>query len=147
MIKKTQRVCRKEGVDMKSDVREGKRKRAPELITPEANFRIFGFMRTELGLEKTELLVYALIYSYFRSATPFTASREYISEWVGSGLSAVDTAIARLVEKGYITKSQRYVYGRALTEHSITISALPAISDHLGILKLHRDERIKCRDM
>lgn len=132
---------------MRVDVRNVKKKKAPDLITPEANFRIYGFMRTALGLEKTELLIYALIYSYFRSGTPFTGSREYISEWVGSGLSAVDTALGSLIRKGYIAKSNIYDRGRCFTEHSIVITALPTISDHLGILKLHRDERIKCRDM
>lgn len=124
-----------------------RKKKAPDLITPEANFRIFGFMRTALGLEKTELLIYALIYSYFRSGTPFTASREYISEWVGSGYSAVDYALSNLIKKGYITKRQSTVFGRCVIEYGINVASLPPISDHIGMLKLCREERIKCRDM
>ena len=128
-------------------VRTEGRKKAPELISPGANFRIYGFMRTELGLEKTELLIYALIYSYFRSGTPFIGSREYIGEWVGSGHSSVDDALSSLVEKGFIAKKKRYSYGRSVIEYVINIATLPPISDHLGMLKLYREERTKCRDM
>ena len=132
--------------DMHLYARKNKKK-APELVTPEANFKIYGFMRTSLGLERTELLIYALIYSYFRSGTPFTASREYIAQWVGCGKSALDTAISSLVTKGYINKTQVKYRGVNVLNYCINVSSLPPIADHLGMLKLALEDRIRHREV
>ena len=117
-IKESQDSETRKGRIMELFVRENK-KGAPELVTPEADFRIYGFMRTSLGLEKTALLVYALIYSSFCRGALFTASREYISQWVGSSKSAVDSAISDLVERGYISKTQRRCRGDCIVEYTI----------------------------
>ena len=131
---------------MRTNIASNK-KRTPTLIPRDAYFRVWGFMRSELGLEKTELMVYALIYSYFRSATSFTASRDYISEWVGSGKSAVDVALASLLKKGYITKAQRCYRGMHYIEYNVNVDALPMTSEHFDIINMHREEKLKCRDM
>lgn len=123
------------------------KKNPPELISADSYIKIYGFMRSAMNLEKTELLVYALVYSYFRNSTPFTASREYIAEWVGSGKSAVDVAISKLIEKGYITKTQRCDRGYHGIEYSINIEALPPASEHYNILKLYKEDQRKCRNM
>ena len=122
-------------------------KECPEAINENSYFRIYGFMRTKMGLEKTELLVYALIYGYFRNATPFNASRTYITEWVGSCLSAVDTALSNLLKKGYIHKGNSKIRGVRVPEYYINVDALPECDEHNYMLNLkHRDDR-KCRNM
>ena len=118
-----------------------------EMINANSYFRIYGFMRSKMHLEKTELLVYALIYSYFRNATPFNASRTYIAEWVGSCSNAVDTALSNLLKKGYIHKGHSKIRGVRVPEYYINVDALPECDEHNYMLNLkHRDDR-KCRNM
>ena len=123
------------------------KKNPPELISADSYIKIYGFMRSSMNLEKTELLVYALVYSYFRNSTPFTASREYIAEWVGSGKSSVDRALTSLLEKGYITKVQRRQRGYSFIEYNINVASLPQSSAHYNILKLYEEDKRKCRNM
>ena len=126
---------------------QSNKKNPPELIRADSYIKIYGFMRSSLNLEKTELLVYALIYSYFRNSAPFTASREYIAERVGSGKTAVDKALASLIEKGYISKTQRRERGYSFIEYSINVEALPPSSAHYNFLKLYEEDKRKCRNM
>ena len=116
---------------MEVNVRSNKKK-PPTLITGDSYIKIYGFMRSAMQLEKTELLVYALIYSYFRNSAPFTGSREYIAEWVGSGKSSVDIALAALIERGYITKTHRrergYNFISSKFKSTTTILAAPKSS-------------------
>ena len=123
------------------------RKNPPELIPADSYIKIYGFMRSAMNLEKTELLVYALVYSYFRNSMPFTASREYIAEWVGSGKTAVDRALSTLIDKGYIIKTTKRERGYTCIEYSINIEALPPASEHYNILKLYNEDKRKCRNM
>lgn len=131
---------------MEVNVRSNKKK-PPTLITGDSYIKIYGFMRSAMQLEKTELLVYALIYSYFRNSAPFTGSREYIAEWVGSGKSSVDIALAALIERGYITKTHRRERGYNFIEYSINVETLPQSSAHYNILKLYEEDKRKCRNM
>ena len=131
---------------MEVNVRSNKKK-PPTLITGDSYIKIYGFMRSAMQLEKTELLVYALIYSYFRNSAPFTGSREYIAEWVGSGKSSVDIALAALIERGYITKTHRRERGYNFIEYSINVETLPQSSAHYNILKLYEENKRKCRNM
>ena len=123
------------------------KKNPPDLISADSYIKIYGFMRSAMNLEKTELLVYALVYSYFRNSMPFTASREYIAEWVGSGKTAVDRALSTLIDKGYIIKTTKRERGYTCIEYSINIEALPPASEHYNILKLYNEDKRKCRNM
>ena len=123
------------------------KKQMASMIPSDSYIRIYGFMRTDMNLEKTELLVYALIYSYFRNCLSFSASREYISEWVGSGKNAVSDALASLIRKGYITKSPRLECGLRYTEYNINVDALPPSCEHSYMLNLHKEEARKCRNI
>ena len=122
-------------------------KNVTDLIPNDSYIRVYGFMRSQMGLEKTELLVYALIYSYFRNCESLSGSREYIAEWVGSGRTAVDRAIASLIKKGYITKESRCYRGLHYIEYNINVEALPTSSEHTGMLEMWREDKRKCRNM
>ena len=122
-------------------------KNAPSLIPNDSYIRVYGFMRSQLGLEKTELLVYALIYSYFRNCESLSGSREYIAEWVGSGRTAVDKAIASLLAKGYITKEPRCFRGLHYIEYNINVDSLPPSTEHTNMLRMAREDKRKAQNM
>jgi len=142
-LKKERQKPRKDR-EMEVNVRSNKKK-PPTLITGDSYIKIYGFMRSAMQLEKTELLVYALIYSYFRNSAPFTGSREYIAEWVGSGKSSVDIALKSLLEKGYISKAQRYERGYTYIEYGINVAALPPSDAHYNMIRLCREDVEKCK--
>lgn len=116
---------------------------AVSLIPNDSYIRIYGFMRNKMGLEKTELLVYALVYSYFRNGESLTGTVDYIAAWVGNGRTAVSGALISLVDKGYITKAQRCSRGLRYVEYNVNPDALPDTSEHVGMLKLWREDKRK----
>ncbi len=61
-------------------------------------------MVDELGLSGTELLVYALIYSFTVSGSYSRCSQGYIAERVGAGYSTVRRLLDGLIKKKYIIK-------------------------------------------
>ena len=66
---------------------------------------VWGFMRQAFKLKGFELLIYAIIFGYYRSyLSPFTGSRKYLEEWTGASRSSVENALASLEKKNYITK-------------------------------------------
>ena len=73
-------------------------------------FRIWDFMLFDLNLEKTELLVYAIIFGIFYSKQrAFHGSREYLMKWTGASKKTVANALNSLKEKKLIlAKQQKY---------------------------------------
>ena len=70
--------------------------------------KIWDFMLMDLGLEKTELLVYAVIFAMHRNYCEcFMGSREYLQLWSNSSRSSVNHALANLEKKKLITKEFR----------------------------------------
>jgi uncharacterized phage protein (TIGR02220 family) len=64
-----------------------------------------GWMRNKLGLKGNALDIYAIIYGFSQvSHQEFTASINYLSEWLGVSRVTVINALKDLVEKGYLTK-------------------------------------------
>ena len=82
--------------------------RYAHLIDREKFFQIWGFMITDLKLEKTELLVYAIIFAMHKHHLDyFVGSRQYLQAWTNSGKSAIDCALASLEKKNLIEKEYR----------------------------------------
>ena len=96
-----------------------KQKRDLYWVNKDGYIVIKGFMLTELCLEKTELMVYALIYSYNSNGRTFTGTREYISQWTGSKKSAVDAALKNLQAKEYIVKTVRKQGSSRIIEYGV----------------------------
>ena len=73
-------------------------------------FRIWDFMLFDFKLEKTELLVYAIIFGIFYSKQrAFYGSREYLMKWTGASKKTVANALNSLKEKKLIlSKTQKY---------------------------------------
>lgn len=103
-----------------------KKREIPNLISRDQYFRIWGFMRYDLRLEKAELLIYALIFNYYNTrGESYVGSREYISEWCGCGKTAVDDALRNLCKKNYIIKESDRVGSVMRTSYRINPKMLP----------------------
>lgn len=63
------------------------------------------FMCEDLDLKGSELLVYAVIYGFYRSDKPFTGSLKYLSKVTRFTTVQCCNALKSLVNKGYIRKN------------------------------------------
>ena len=73
-------------------------------------FRIWDFMLFDFKLEKTELLIYAIIFGIFYSNhRAFHGSREYLMKWTGASKRTIINALSSLMEKKLIlAKPKKY---------------------------------------
>jgi hypothetical protein len=104
----------------------------------DAHVILHSFMRTEMNLKHTELLIFAIIYGFFRNGMTFSGSRTYLAEWAGVGLTAVDNSLASLINKGYIEKLER---GNRGVRYSINVGKLPDIPMHRNMISISRESR------
>lgn len=67
---------------------------------------IASWMRTELGLEKSELMVYAIVNGFSQDdVSDFHGTAGYIAEWCGIHEDTALEVLGRLVKKGLLSKS------------------------------------------
>lgn len=71
-------------------------------FTEDTFYIIWEFMRTELKLEKCELLIYAVIFNLYRSGNDFRGSNQYLADYTGYKRSQICNALKSLTNKGYI---------------------------------------------
>ena len=82
---------------------------------------IQGFMINELKLKGNELLVYAIIYGFSQTDNQrFTGSLQYLSGWINSTKQGVIKNLKSLIEKGYITKDEKFINGVKFCEYHAT---------------------------
>lgn len=74
-------------------------------IKNQSNFSIHGWM-PKLGLKGTQLLIYALIYSYTKNGQEFKGSLTYLCEWSNCTRSTVINALKELTKKEFIFKTK-----------------------------------------
>lgn len=88
--------------------------------------KIWGFMLVDLKLEKTELIVYAVIFSMHKNYCDcFSGSRRYLEKWSGASRATVENALKSLENKNLIKKEYRQ-YGRSRQAvYFINTEALP----------------------
>lgn len=76
-------------------------------IKDENYFQVSGWMLNRLQLKGTELCVYAIIYGFTQDGDNwFDGSRQYLADFTGVSKTAIDNALARLVEKGLLVKNE-----------------------------------------
>ncbi len=93
------------------------------MLPDNAYMVIQAFMRDELHLEKTELLVYAVIHGFSQGGNGrFVGTNEFLSEWTGASERSVRAAISSLAESGLIEKGQSIINGTAVR----TLKTTPA---------------------
>ena len=126
--------------------RKPKKGAMPSLIDREQFIMIWGFMLVDFKLEKTELLVYAVIFSiYNHSSYSYVGSREYLQSWAGAGKTAVDEALASLEKKQLIIKEYKR-YGRSTKAvYSINTEMLPT-TEMFALENRYRDNCRKIRE-
>lgn len=96
------------------------------LIAREQFVSVWGFMILDFGLEKTELLVYAIIFSIYRhTGKEFLGSRRYLQNWCNAGKTAIDKALLSLEKKGLIIKEYRSYGEFTKAVYHINIEVLP----------------------
>lgn len=75
------------------------------IVNNESYYVVQGWMRNVLGLRGNALDIYAIIYGFSQvSHQEFTASINYLCEWLGVSRPTVINTLKDLVEKGYLTK-------------------------------------------
>ena len=77
-----------------------------KLVVKDENFyTVQGWMRNRLGLRGNALDIYAIIYGFSQvSHQEFTASINYLCEWLGVSRPTVINTLKELVDGGYLTK-------------------------------------------
>ena len=69
---------------------------------------IWGFAREEFKLKGFELLVYSIIFGYYKNGCQaFTGSRKYLENWTGGSRSTIENVLASLEARGLIIKEYR----------------------------------------
>ena len=92
----------------------------------ERYFNVWDFMIFEFKLERTELLVYAIIFSMYKSTgTYFKGSKEYLAKWAGACCRSVAAALNSLEKKRYIDKLYKTVNGKRRAVYYVNFEMLP----------------------
>lgn len=75
------------------------------MVCNENFYVVQGWMRNELGLRGNALEIYAIIYGFSQvSHQEFTASINYLCEWLGATRPTVINTLKDMVDKGLLTK-------------------------------------------
>lgn len=107
-------------------VREGGIDDVAEMTCGERFVKIWDFMLGYFHLEKTELLVYAIIFAMYRNYCDyFTGSREYLERWTNASKRTVAEALKSLEEKNLIKKRYRQYDNIKKAIYIINTEALP----------------------
>lgn len=127
--------------NMHLDTRTSCENEMRKMLPSQAYFRLWAFMRVDLDLTGAELMIYSIIYSYFRNGDSFTGSHKFLAYWTGYGLTSVNMALLKLVEKKLIAKGSTVIRGRRVPEYTIVPSSLPPLPMHENILSMCKEEK------
>lgn len=75
-------------------------------LTQEQGFRVHGWMRTLFDLTGTELLIFAIVYSYTKSGGDGVGGNRFFMEWTGAGRNTVIRALDSLEAAGLISATE-----------------------------------------
>lgn len=88
-----------------------------------------GFMRTNLNLTGTELVVYAIIYGFSKDGVSvFSGSAQYLADWVDMSRRGMFKLLKRLTDRGLIIKVKRVKNGVQYTDYYANPKFFPAPS-------------------
>lgn len=111
------------------------RARAPDesVDQKEGYLVVFPFMMRDLGLQGTELLVFARIYGFCRCGLEFFESRQKTADFLGTSKRSVINAVNSLVEKGLIEETgKRGNRPNSTKRYAVAQAPLEAIGVRLG---------------
>ena len=118
-------------------------------IDREQFLKIWGFMLTDLKLEKTELMIYAIIFSMHRNYCDcYMGSRGYLEGWSNASKSSVEKALRSLEKKNLIRKDYRQYGHLRRVVYFINTESLPTLS-MFALENRNRDnnEKIRCANV
>ena len=121
--------------------------RSMEQIAPDREqfLKIWGFMLTDLKLEKTELFVYAVIFAMHRNYCDcYMGSRKFLQSWCNASKSAVEKALSSLEKKNLIKRNYRQIGQIRKAVYFINTEALPTL-DMFSLENRNRDNNMKIR--
>lgn len=82
---------------------------------------IQGWMRNELDLTGTELIIYAIIYGFSQDGhSRFTGSASYLADWSGATRQSVMNNLKKLLDKDLIVKHEIERNGVKFCEYSVS---------------------------
>jgi hypothetical protein len=117
------------GYDLENDDKKARPCRDDDSIKEtigERYYRIWDFMLFHFKLEKTELLVYSLVFNMYKvKNTYYSASREYTAKWTGASLRSVSDALKSLIKKELIFESRKYVGQTIRKVYTVNTDKLP----------------------
>ena len=86
---------------------------------------VHGWMVNELGLKGNALSVYAIIYGFSQTEhQEYTASINYMAEWLGASRPTVINTLKDLVDKGYLTKTSNEINGVTFNRYRAVVPEL-----------------------
>ena len=89
--------------------------------------KIWDFMLGDLKLEKTELIVYAVIFAMHRNYCEcFVGSREYLQGWTNASKKSIDRALLSLESKNLVRKEYRKYGPIRKAVYFVNTEALPS---------------------
>lgn len=87
---------------------------------------IQGWMVSKLGLKGTELLLFALIFSFSQDGeSTFKGSISYMTKWTGCSYRSVWDSLSSLIDKGYISKDSFVSKNGSRCEYWVNSSCIP----------------------
>lgn len=103
-------------------------------IKEEGYYMVHSFMIQKLKLKGIELQCYAIIFGFSQAeGQTFNAPLQYLIEWTCASKRALISALAKLVEKGLLRKSEKIVNGnRHVSYVAITPSEITQDEDGVG---------------
>ena len=123
--------------------RDGEHSSSEALLTTlgERFVKVWDFMIVEFGLEKAELIVYAVIFAMYRNnGDAFSGSREYLASWSNSSVRTVAEALSSLERKRLIKKSYKQYGQIKKAVYYINTDMLPTC-EMFSVENRNRDEK------
>lgn len=86
---------------------------------------ILGWMISDLKLRGNALLTYAIIYGFSQNGDDsYTGSRQYLADWTNSTVQNVSRCLKKLVEDGFIIKTENVINGVKFCEYKAVVPEL-----------------------
>ena len=95
------------------------------IVSNENFYVVQGWMRNVLGLRGNALDIYAIIYGFSQvSHQEFTASINYLCEWLGASRPTIINTLKDLVDRGYLTKESKEINGVIYNRYTAVVPDL-----------------------
>ena len=99
------------------------------MIPNNAYITIQSFMRTQLNLSGTDLIIYAIIFGFSQDGkSKFRGTLPYLMEWCGCSKNTVRTSLENLVKAGHIIREDTIENNIILPRYFIPNELLGGVS-------------------